>query len=81
MTAPGSRLNRSIPKVAPEQAFIVTVGVSHANTQSDCRRALEALERAGFECGATSDESIEIIAGQKRLVDGLVQNDPEGAEQ
>lgn len=73
-------LNQSIPRTPAEEAFIVTVGVSHANTRADCTRAINVLRSAGFEAGPTSDESIETIAQQKRLVDGLVANDPPGEQ-
>lgn len=69
------RINSSLPKVGGGQAFIVTVQVPHERTQEWCGRALRALERAGFQCGPTSNESIQLIAEQMRLVDGLVQND------
>lgn len=71
-----SALNKSLPKRPAEQALIVTIGVTHANTDSDVRAALQALERAGFLAGPTSDEAIEAIYRQKRLVDGLARNDP-----
>lgn len=70
-----SGLNQSIPKTPAEEAFLITCGVSHVNAKQDCARALRALERAGFHAGPTSNESIEIIARQKRLVDGLATND------
>lgn len=73
-------LNASLPKVPAEQAFIVTVGVPHDNTQSHCSRALQALERAGFRAGPTTNESIRAIASMAELVDGLAQFDTEPTE-
>ena len=68
-------LHGSLPKVPAEQAFIVTIGVPHDDTQSHCRRALQALERAGFHAGATSTGSIKQIAELAELVDGIAQFD------
>jgi len=71
-------INRSLPKVEAGQAFIVTIGVPHEDTQKWSDRALRALERAGFQAGPTSNETIKLIADQVRLVDGLAANDPPG---
>ena len=60
---PSANGNRA--SVTPaEEAFIVTVGVSHKWRDSDCARVLRKLERAGFQCGPTSDEAILQLAEQ-----------------
>lgn len=76
----GVNLHGSLPKVPAERAFIVTIGVPHENTDSHCSRALQALDRAGFRAGATTNESIQQIAAIAELVDGLARFDdtPEG---
>ena len=66
------------PALVPaEEAFIVTVGVSHSNRKGDCARALRRLELAGFQCGPTSDLAILQLAEQVRLTQQLEDNDPE----
>lgn len=62
-------------KTPAEEAFLVTIGVSHAHTDADCRRALAALARAGFAAGPTSDDAILIAAEQAKLTQALAEND------
>jgi hypothetical protein len=51
------------PTVIPaEDAVVVTVGVPHDQKDHYTARALGALERAGFQAGPTSDESILLLA-------------------
>lgn len=75
-----SGLHSSRPKHPAEQAFIVTVGVPSERTQEHCGRALQALDRAGYQAGPTSDQTIETIATQQRLVNGLARDAEPGAE-
>lgn len=67
------------PRMRPaEEAFVVTVGVSHRNKDADCARVLQVLERAGFRAGVTSNEAILVLAEQVKLTEALADNDPEG---
>lgn len=71
------QINRTFPRQSADQAFLVTVALpmgTQAQTNRHAERVLRAIERAGYKAGATSDEVIQIIAEQKRLVDGLVEN-------
>lgn len=63
--------------IPAEQAFVITVGVSHRHRESDCARALRKLKAAGFQCGPTSDEAILELARQVQLTQQLEANDPE----
>jgi hypothetical protein len=51
-----------VTHVKPEQAFIVTVGVPSRNTRTHCKRALLALQHAGFVAAPTSDEAVRALA-------------------
>lgn len=65
------------PAMRPaEEAFVVTVGVSHRNKDADCARVLHLLERAGYQAGPTSDDSLLTLAEQVRLNQELADNDP-----
>lgn len=59
-----------------EEAFIVTVGVSHTNKDADCANVLRLLERHGYQAGPTSDEAILARAEQVKLNQQLADNDP-----
>lgn len=61
--------------IPAEEAFIITVGVSHRHHASDAARALRKLQAAGFQCGPTSDEAILKLAEQVRLNQQLADND------
>jgi hypothetical protein len=69
MATPG----RSV--IPAEEAFIITVGVSHRHREHDCGRALRALEAKGFTAGPTSDDAILALARQVELTQQLEQND------
>lgn len=74
---PARHLPQAKPGVIPaEEAFLITVGVSHRHRNADCSRALRKLEMAGFTCGPTSDEAILQLAEQVRLTQELEANDP-----
>jgi hypothetical protein len=65
-----------VPATVPaEQAFVVTVGVPHKNTQAHCKRALTVLHQAGYEAGPTSNESLLALADQVQLTTQLEEND------
>lgn len=65
-----------VGKVKPEEAFIVTVGVPHQNTDAYCRRALKVLEIHGFTAAQTSPDALLALAEQVRLTQQLEENDP-----
>ena len=73
---PARHLPQAQPSVIPaEEAFIITVGVSHKHREHDCKRALRKLQMAGFSAGPTSDEAILQLAEQVQLQQGLEAND------
>lgn len=60
-----------------DQALLITVGLpmgTQAETNRHAEIVIRAIERAGYHAGATSEEVIQTIAEQKRLVDGLVED-------
>jgi hypothetical protein len=64
-----------VGKVAPEEAFVVTIGVPHKNTNAFCRRALKVLEIHGFTAAQTSPDALLALAEQVRLTKQLEEND------
>jgi hypothetical protein len=73
---PARHLPQAKPGLIPaEEAFIITVGVSHKHREADCSRALRKLQMAGFSAGPTSDEAILQLAEQVRLTQQLEDND------
>ena len=50
--------------IPAEEAFIVTVGVRRNSRDFDCMRALTVLQRAGFQCGPTSDAALIQLGAQ-----------------
>lgn len=63
------------PVIPAEEAFIITVGVSHRHKDHDCARAIRALHKAGFQAAQTSDEAILALAEQVKLNIALKEND------
>lgn len=61
--------------VPAEQAFVVTIGVPHADTQAHCKRALTVLKQAGYLAGETSNDSLIALAEQAKLNNKLKEND------
>lgn len=51
-----------MPRVAAQEAFVVTVGVPHAKRQAHCSRVLTVLKQAGYQAGATSNDAILALA-------------------
>jgi hypothetical protein len=65
------------PTMRPaEEAFVVTVGVSHSNKDADCANVLRLLARHGYHAGPTSDDAILTLAEQVELNRELADNDP-----
>jgi hypothetical protein len=47
------------PPVAPDRGVLITIGVPEGQQgDTQTQRAVEALARAGFRCGLTSDNTI-----------------------
>jgi hypothetical protein len=47
------------PPVAPDRGVLITIGVPNGQQgDTQTQRAVEALARAGFRCGLTSDNTI-----------------------
>lgn len=63
--------------VPADEAFVITVGVPHANRNVFCSRALRVLRQYGFRAAPTSDDAILALADQVQLVQQLKENDPQ----
>jgi hypothetical protein len=62
--------------IPAEEAFIITVGVSHKRRTGDCNMALRVLRQYGFQCGPTSEDALIQLATQAKLTKQLESNDP-----